>query len=586
MPRTRNWLPWVWLAVVYLLLVAVSWKRWVNPIVDCGREMYLPWQIAEGKMLYRDLFFMYGPLVPYWHALLFKVLGVHLNVLYAVGLTLVALQAGLIFVIARRLLSTTFALLAPMLFMTQFAFRPTLGNLVFPYSFNAEYASVLNLIALWLVLRHSEQKLAGKPLVCAGLCVGLSLLAKQEIGVAGLIFLLIFAVVSIRNSRSAIRDFIAPAGITIALPLLGYGWFASQIGFGSLLHDYLWPREILGQMKFFEQYVVGTLFAPRAVLYLAGLALLGAGALSAILFGAWAASRYLHRVAGTVWIFLVALPLIISDFSDPFFRFLELNHIHAGNILLLFIALIVAFRSRSTLLWITLFAIVSAWRAPLFAGISAYSSFFMPASIIVFLWLWTEWIPRLWPKIDIATWQRHAAIVFSILCALHIGRTVAISHTQLTYPLSTQRGSMFVHRDIGPVLKETADFILAKTKPNEPLLLFPEEASLYFLCDRHSPSKYYQFAPALIANAREEQCLINDADAAKVRIVTVSNRATTEYGKPYFGLDYYPRIREWLLANFHLVKTIGNSTRAVPPPPPSRYWPSEGYGIEVYERNN
>src|ERR1041385_5464172 len=112
MPRTRAWLPWIWLAGVYLLLVVISWKRWANPIVDCGREMYVPWQIAEGKMLYRDLFFMYGPFVPYWHALLLKIFGVHLNVFYAVGLVLTAVQAALDFTIARRILCPVFASLA------------------------------------------------------------------------------------------------------------------------------------------------------------------------------------------------------------------------------------------------------------------------------------------------------------------------------------------------------------------------------------------------------------------------------------------------------------------------------------------
>src|ERR1041384_3872602 len=178
MLRTRAWLPWIWLAGVYLLLVVVSWKRWVNPIVDCGREMYVPWQIAEGKMLYRDLFWMYGPFVPYWHALLFKVFGFHLNVLYAVGLLLSAAQIALVFVVARRVLSPLLAVIAAVLFLIQFVFRPSLGNLVFPYSFNAEYASLLNLTALWLVLRHREGKKTGT-LIAAGTCVGLSLLSKQ-----------------------------------------------------------------------------------------------------------------------------------------------------------------------------------------------------------------------------------------------------------------------------------------------------------------------------------------------------------------------------------------------------------------------
>jgi hypothetical protein len=167
-----------------------------------------------------------------------------------------------------------------------------------------------------------------------------------------------------------------------------------------------------------------------------------------------------------------------------------------------------------------------------------------------------------------------------------MGRHMVGFRAQLTVRIATKRGEMVVHHKIGPVLSELIRFLASNTKPGEAVLLFPEETSLYFLCDRVSPSKYYQFAPGLMPTEKEELTLIADAERARVRFVSVSNRATTEYGKPWFGIDYFPRVREWLLANFHVVQTIGDPTRPVPPPPPSRYWPAEGYGIEVYQRND
>jgi hypothetical protein len=594
MSRTRQWLPYICLGVIYLLLVVISWKRWANPIVDCGREMYVPWQISEGKMLYRDLFWMYGPLVPYWHALLFKLFGVHLNVLYAVGLMLTATQTALIFVIARRVLSESLALLAGALFLCQFAFRPSLGNLVFPYSFNAAYACALNLTALWLVLRQREQRSETLLLFCAGICVGLSLLCKQEIGLAALAYLLVYLAVPQARPPSAPvsgqpRERLLTTACclfpALVLPLLGYGWFASQLGLGTFLHDSLWPRETLAQMKFFEQYVVGTLFDPKAILYLLGLSLWGMGTLWVVLGGAYIAQRFLPRFSSVIWITAVALALIASPWSDSVFRFLELNHLYAANLILLLIALVSTVRARSALFWISLFALCNTWRAPVFAGISAYSSFFMPASVVVFVWFWAEWIPAAGKRMDGNRWRFCLVTALVTLCVLQLSRSLVVFRVQLSHRIESQRGMMIVHRDIGPALVEAMRFLAANTRQDEPILLFPEETSLYFLCDRHSPSRYYQFAPALMPAAKEERALIRDANAAGVRIATVSNRSTTEYGKPYFGLDYYPLIREWLLSNFHLVKTTGNPIRPIPPPPPSRYWPNEGYGIEIYERN-
>ena len=41
--------------------------------------------LAEGKTLYRDVWFMYGPASPYFNSYLFRVFGIHLNVLYWAG---------------------------------------------------------------------------------------------------------------------------------------------------------------------------------------------------------------------------------------------------------------------------------------------------------------------------------------------------------------------------------------------------------------------------------------------------------------------------------------------------------------------
>jgi len=50
---------------VFLLLAAVSWNRWIEPYVDTGRELMVPWRVAQGETLYRDVRFYYGPLAPW-----------------------------------------------------------------------------------------------------------------------------------------------------------------------------------------------------------------------------------------------------------------------------------------------------------------------------------------------------------------------------------------------------------------------------------------------------------------------------------------------------------------------------------------
>ena len=50
---------------VFLILSLVSWNRWIEPYVDSGRELMVPWRIAQGERLYRDVAFYHGPLGPF-----------------------------------------------------------------------------------------------------------------------------------------------------------------------------------------------------------------------------------------------------------------------------------------------------------------------------------------------------------------------------------------------------------------------------------------------------------------------------------------------------------------------------------------
>jgi len=51
-PATSWWLESIGLAVLgalTVLLVATSWRRWPDPLIDFGRELYVPWRLAQGR---------------------------------------------------------------------------------------------------------------------------------------------------------------------------------------------------------------------------------------------------------------------------------------------------------------------------------------------------------------------------------------------------------------------------------------------------------------------------------------------------------------------------------------------------------
>src|SRR5580658_3080469 len=74
-------------ALVGLWAVKVysTWAAWGDLTIDSGHEMYVPALLAEGKVLYRDAWFSYGPASAYVNGYLFRLFGVHLNVLFWAG---------------------------------------------------------------------------------------------------------------------------------------------------------------------------------------------------------------------------------------------------------------------------------------------------------------------------------------------------------------------------------------------------------------------------------------------------------------------------------------------------------------------
>ena len=78
--------------------VVKCYRAWPDLLVDFGRELYVPWLIAEGGALYTDLAYFNGPLSPYANAAWFGLVGEGVltlaaaNLLVLAGITLLLLR--------------------------------------------------------------------------------------------------------------------------------------------------------------------------------------------------------------------------------------------------------------------------------------------------------------------------------------------------------------------------------------------------------------------------------------------------------------------------------------------------------------
>src|SRR6185503_20433910 len=110
-------------AVLFVVLAAWSWLKWPDPVVDFGRELYVPWQLTHGKVLYRDIESVYGPLSPYVNALWMRLFGVSLLTLVVCNLAVFAATLAGVHRLIRRSTDALAASVASMTLLVVSGFR-------------------------------------------------------------------------------------------------------------------------------------------------------------------------------------------------------------------------------------------------------------------------------------------------------------------------------------------------------------------------------------------------------------------------------------------------------------------------------
>jgi len=260
--RTRSQRPGssAWPAALILAAaaagVAWSWRTWPDPTIDFGRELYVPWRLSQGEVLFRDIVSFNGPLSPYLIAGWFSLAGASL--LSLVGLNLVVLGGTLILLygMLARVASRGAAVLACLSFLALFAFGQLgpsdmlpLGNYnwIAPYSHELTHGIALSLLSLYALFRFAS---SGRRVWVAGsgLALGLVFLTKAEVFAAALGASAVGLAASLWLARSRLDRSLAVLGLWTAgalLPaLISTALLAAAMPFGDALRGTLgtWPH--------------------------------------------------------------------------------------------------------------------------------------------------------------------------------------------------------------------------------------------------------------------------------------------------------------------------------------------------------
>lgn len=270
--------------VLFIVMLAASWQRWTQPLIDHGREMNLPTRILAGERIYNDVQVLYGPFAPHFNALLYQIFGIHLSVLKAAGAVCAILILLMIYRLARALMSEWESFLVVVLALVACALKST-ANYIQPYAYAALYGLVFALGSLVAtvsyVKRRSESRLQAEGLrnlpseggtqnlILAGSLAGLSLISKPEIALAGLAAGFAALIVESLTERKPLWRgaalFSAPVVIIAAVT---YSAILSRAPLRVLLEDnHVLFTAMPPQLVYFNRHVSGLAQWPSSLLF-------------------------------------------------------------------------------------------------------------------------------------------------------------------------------------------------------------------------------------------------------------------------------------------------------------------------------
>lgn len=211
------------LALMAVWFVAISWRKWPDPITDVGTQWFVFWRLSQGAMLYHDVVWNYGPLSAWFDTGLFKWFGTGMMVLAVANLVIYGAMVVLAYAAFRKAWGRLGAFAALAVFISVFSFSRL--NAVADYNYATPYANesthgmlllfVTVCVAVWWC-RGPSRWLA----FVLGLCGGLATVLKPEFMLAGAVLGVTACIVRwLQSQRAGLVEYLLIA-VGVALPTL------------------------------------------------------------------------------------------------------------------------------------------------------------------------------------------------------------------------------------------------------------------------------------------------------------------------------------------------------------------------------
>ncbi|MEE8269687.1 MAG: glycosyltransferase family 39 protein [Nitrospinaceae bacterium] len=603
--KLDRWGPII-LLLALLVMIAISWGKWVEILVDFGLQVYAPWQLSEGQVLYKDIIYIHGPLSAYIHSFVFMVFGPGISVLAWFNIGLIIILTVIIHHLFRNLFDPLTGFLAALSFIVVFAFGNYLQianyNFVCAYEYTLPHGVFLSFVAIYLFVNYLRNPRL-RTLFWIGFLSGLILLTKPEAFLAeitaigtGLLLALQFHETSLKSGLHKVLIFFAAFFIPSLVFVLYFSFHmpieqALESPFNHLIYVFNSKAKSLP----FYKAVTGTGFFWESLSYM--FVILGGYLfiytvltfLNKGIVGRYGNARTPYWICFSgfltlliifkdtiLWMDLVRpLPLILIAYMGAFiYRWFYCSQTPQD-------------KSRQISVFVlSLFSLVLLLKIFLYVHVQHYGFALALPGFLIFVALLIHELPRIFKKFQ------GSALVPSML-----GLAFLLAHTGMMgwlsfkmyqikdFPIGKGRDRIY---DFSPyrmgtpsnphvrgiLFKYALEIIDQELGPEEEFVAFPTGTMLNYMSRRKSPIITGIFNPYVLFLTGEGPVLNSLKENTPDYIVLV-DQDFAHLGGRFFGRDYARAIFEWIVQNYKVAQQIG-----------ARPFADQGFGIQILKRKS
>lgn len=529
-----------WIFLIVLILIALVgevlfFNRQGDFMVDVGREFYLSKEVALGKVLYKDIFNIYGPLSYQINACLFKLFGFHTNVLVTFGNLCGLTVIGSFYVLFRQFLPSLYSLVLTFFVIVLGIFNDWVFSYAVAYSFAMVYGLIALILSLILLINFIRTKEKTFYLYISMFFAGALIVLKYDYLPLLLLFPYVFMTekVDLKTILKGVGCFcIVPAVSVFPLFLSGLNYqdvlfnveLMKKVATAPSLKYFYGVMSVLPSFKSFLLTVFNFIFFSILFIFV---------------------YKILSKVK-TQWVYFTVLLLSLVLLCFDVFLIRKMSFL---CVLLLVLVLFLNKKITDKSYWLLIIvSLLLSIKMFLWTNLFTYGLYSFPFLLLSCIVLLRSYV------FNNEYAFKHCVLIFLISMIFPLLLFRLCHRLNYNIKVETPYGVLRTHRQQSTV-KLLVEYLQKTIKEGDSLIVLPEGHIINFLTNTKSDDFYSNFIPMYVEAFGEEN-IINHYKQSSPDYFILSTRDSTEYGYTYICKDYAQNLCDWIFNNYYVVAKI------------------------------